>query len=272
MKCWMKLWKLRRQDDRVKIVFLLFLTGFGFCINVVYNGISLYKMLYRPFEYIIEGTNDSLADSKLAELGKQKNVFAVSRQNEFDVIFNSRENELTVPCVELSASYIEDVYNIKEKKAMITFYVNKKGYNQLCKELKIENNKYKELKLNCIINKNGDTKEDFTEKECTARIIVIENNLSNDKASFVYVGDNFNIHKSKKARVCVSYKDIERIFINNIEKLGLHIDNIDNINKTEYMQKILLNRILYGIIVFVICFFSTYMLCKFTKCMRSLST
>ncbi len=59
MKWWRRFWKRRKQDDRIKIMFLFFLGMLGFFADAVNSGIQVYQMTRSPAEYVVRSSGAS---------------------------------------------------------------------------------------------------------------------------------------------------------------------------------------------------------------------
>lgn len=135
MKWWKKFWKLRRQDDRVKVILMFLAGGIVFFIYAGYNSVLLYKMIQNPTEYVLapEGRKTDV-QKRLSKICEWDEIAAASFQTEKDITLKYQDYEETFSCIELSEAYMEAVYGVKESGAMKTFYMNKKAYRQLCRE------------------------------------------------------------------------------------------------------------------------------------------
>lgn len=132
MKWWKKFWRIRKQEDRVKIVLLLFLLGIVFLFYGVYNGICLYQAVQTPVEYVLAGdSGEQNLGRKLNEIREWENMAGASIFRESSVLITYQGEETTFSCVELSEEYIKDVYGISQSGATKTFYMNQKAFDMV---------------------------------------------------------------------------------------------------------------------------------------------
>lgn len=268
MKWWKKFWRLRKQNDVIKVILLFFAFGIAFLSNAIYNSILLYQMSQSHAEYILSGSTDSSnLNAALEEIRKLEDVTATSRQMDIPVTLQYQGSETTFTCVLLSEKYIETAYGIKESGATKIFYVNQSAYEQLKQdsdnthalEHAIENNSLlvsynmeSQPKFSTG-NQDGSTNAVPTPAKCTAKVVLAEQNMPD--FPYVFCSSNgFDMTKDiADIRVYVSKQKVDNENAKKLQDLGFAIENAEIVSEVEYIQNLVASKIRHGIATTLLC-------------------
>lgn len=125
MRWWSKFWKRRKQDDRIKMIFVFLLVALVFLGKAVYTGVQLYCTAGERTEYILQATAETgITDREIRELEHMEEVECVSRQLEKEISIMAGDEEAVIPCVGISKEYMERVWNVSARSAMRQLFLN----------------------------------------------------------------------------------------------------------------------------------------------------
>lgn len=275
MKWWKKFWRLRKQEDRVKIVLLLFLMGIVFLFYGVYNGICLYQTVQTPVEYVLTGdSGDKYLGRKLNEIREWENMAGTSIFRENSVLITYQGEETTFSCVELSEEYIKDVYGISQSGATKTFYMNQKAFDMV-KEAEGAFS-YKQSDSEDILRvayemeaaEEGQTQlpEKERKEKKTAEIVLVKEGV-NEEEPFVFSVEEKGIliKYGTGIRLCFKGQDMDGSQLRKIQEAGFTVKNINVYQELEYLRKEKELHIKYAFGVSGICLFCSCILWKAGK-------
>lgn len=268
MKKWKRFLKLRKQDDRVKIILALAVLGAVFMIRAVYHGIRIYQTVQSSAEYVItaDAPGGTLA-GRQRELMQEENITAAGlwRQTSLTVKYQGRETAFS--CSELSEDYMEEVYGIRDEGAMKTIYMNQKAISQLLQEgdgigYFKENGEVRTLRVTYVKEADGD--ETFRQK--TAEVVLVKEGVPED-APFVFCkGDPIDLTKyASGIRVYTGGQELYGETVDRLQNKGFTIANMQEIRETEYLLQTEAVKIRYGVITAALCLFCAGVLEKFRK-------
>ena len=246
---------LRRQDDRIKIMFLLVLIGAVMLINVICNSFLLYKMMQSPMEYILSANTNKTSFAALSKIKAIKNVTEVSHQQEELVTVRYQGQEMTFSCTNLSEAYLAVVYGIKETSSMKKFYINEKACEMLCQELGVErslfDSEHSKAQINYCIE--SQTEDAGAIKESAAIFVLLRENTANDEPLFFCKGNAVNADHDVMFRVCIKLQEFAGTKADELEQAGFTIENMQNIQMKHDWQERQRDKIIYGTIVSLLC-------------------
>lgn len=275
MKWWKKFWKLRKQNDVIKVMLFFFAAGTAFCANAIYNGILLYQEAQSPAEYIITGEfSGNIQDTKWKKIRELEDVAAISRQTDNSITMQYQGSETTFTCTVLSKEYLEAVYGIKESGAATIFYVNQIAFDQLKQDMSNPQAFEQAVKNNSLLvnytaenqplagtdSLGGDTTAIPVRR--TAKIVLMENSIS-DSPYVCYSGNGSALAESTALRVCFRRQNADNENAQKLQMLGFTIETADLVQETEYTIEIQIVRIGHSIIAALICLACTAALWKY---------
>ncbi|WP_322170499.1 hypothetical protein [Acutalibacter caecimuris] len=123
MSAWGRLWRLRRQNDKVKLAWVMFLAAGYFAVSGVVQAAQYAVGLARPVEYVLAAPA-AVGAERLKALAALEGVVAVSCQREYTLA--SGEKSLTV--TELSEAYLAQCYGLAATGASRMFWLSPESY------------------------------------------------------------------------------------------------------------------------------------------------
>lgn len=269
MKWWIRFWKRRKQDDRIKIMLIFLMTGIGFLINAVYSGMQVYAMVQTPVEYIVRSNGKSgITEYQMSGIETMENLQAVSKQKESSLTLSDSWGEMAVTCLELSDTYLESAYGISETSAMKVIYLNEMAWEQLAKasggsgngvgmmdgESESEAKQINSMQLDYILGGEDGEKG-------TAKILRIASGVPNDIACAFCTADNVRLSEgNSEIRLRLSRQDLEGTSIGQINQLGLEVTNSSDMQLDSMRREMKFMQIKYDVIVVVLCLIAAYSL------------
>lgn len=286
MQRWKKFWRLRKQEDAVKLMLLFFAAGTAFLGNAVYNGVELYRQMQSPAEYVLRSNAQvGAADSQLNALREIKHVTAVSHQKEIPVTARKNGQETAFTCTELSGEYMEKVYGIRQSGAAKTFYMNQKAYSQMKQELgsadsadshaqsahgeKNSSGKSKEaeeMQIRYLVDEES-LDEEAAAKERTAKVVLVQRGVPQEEP---YVFAKAAIQSIEpQIRVCVGQQELEGGTVQRLEAAGFAVEQTQIVQEAEYKQELKLVRIGYALmagLLCLVCVWALWLVWKKSRC------
>lgn len=257
MKWWREFWRLRKQSDRVKVMFLFFLAGIFFLADAIHGGTEVYSMVKSPAEYVVKNSAaDELTSYQMNGIESIPDTGAISRQRTSQLALKAPEGEMTVECLELSEDYLIFAYGVPEESAMKTIYLNETAGEQLLQafqKTKIEEDYQTEYIL-------GEQEE-----AGMAKIRVLSEKLPNDTPLAFCASDSVRLSEGGgTVRVLMKRKDLDGMNDKRLATLGLQVVNAADIEKTAMQQEMKFMQIKYDMIALALCLGALFSLKKFT--------
>lgn len=250
MKWWRRFWKRRKQDDRIKIMFLFFLGMLGFFADAVNSGIQVYQMTRSPAEYVVRSSGASeITGYQMSGIEAMSEVQAVSRQRESSMTLLYSGGEMTVTCLELSDDYLTLAYGMFETGAMKAIYLNEMAWAQLIQASgRTENGAEPEesIQLDYILGE-----DEVTER---ARVRCVKSGIPNDTARAFIAADSAQFSEGEAVvRIQTKGQDLEGTTVKQLGQLGLEIINSGEVQQGALEQRILFLRMRYAMIASLLC-------------------
>lgn len=250
MKWWSKFWKIRKQEDKVKLMVLFLLIGIGFLGHFIYEGGRLYQAVMTPAEYVLVSQAPAgVTNGQMTEIWELEPVSAVSRQQEQSLELSSQRGKMTLTCLEVSQSYLEIAYGIREYSSMQVFYVNSLAYEELLRAMGYSNEEE--------IMTGEDWHMGYVlggEETGMAKIIVVTEGIPNDQPYAFHEGDSVSLAKNPSAiRVQVRQQDLDGRNVRQLRQSGLELVNEGTVQKTLLFQERELLRMKYDFFIAALC-------------------
>lgn len=242
MKWFSNFIKIRRQNDYVKIMLVVFLLGIWMIGSSIYNGVKIYGQLWEPTEYIISGSGEKIGNEEIENIEQISGIDGASLQKTTELTIKDLSEEAMYECYNVSKTYLETVYHVNGTGAMKTFYVTPKLYERLEENTKGSQDN---IQLNYQIGED---------EQGTARFVKIESNLFSDEEEVFAVANSVDFDEEcSEIRVYITEKDLDGTLKRNIESLGYTIENQEVLLEADNELNIGLMRIKYDIGIGVLC-------------------
>ncbi|MDE7436529.1 MAG: hypothetical protein K2N01_12020 [Lachnospiraceae bacterium] len=268
MKRWKRFWKLRKQDDMVKIILIFWVFGMGCLIQAAYNGVLLYQAVQSPAEYVLMAdTTDGALSAKQKELVQEEDVMAAGLWRQTTLTVKYQGMEAAFSCSELSEPYMETVYGIRDEGAMKTIYMNQKAFSQVLggrdgSGYSQNNDANRTLRVTYVKEDQGDE----TSRQQTADIVLVKDGVSEEEPLVFCKGDRIDLAKyASGIRVYVGRHDLDGRNAEKLQETGFTIANMQEIREAEYLGQMKLVRIKYGVLTAALCLFCACVLMKFRR-------
>ncbi|MBQ9934762.1 MAG: hypothetical protein IJO70_02850 [Lachnospiraceae bacterium] len=252
--------RLRKQDDRVKIMLVLGIIAMVCLIFVIKNTVTMYNYVNSPTEYELMGNLTS--DLKLKELSQLESVKMISLQGDMSASVRYNMNETSVGYMVLSADYASYVYGVKDTTNMTTLYANSLAYEQLLKALSVDRYIYSsvyEAGELVLEYKAGD-------KEYTSAKVVLVGELPDDEPFVFAIENSVDLkNKANKLRVYVSKQDMEQMIIKEFESRGYFISDKEILLEFQNQLDKLVIDIKYQVIICIMSILWIFTLHRISK-------
>lgn len=252
--------RLRKRDDRVKIMLILGIIALVFLVFMIRDAVTMYDYVNSPAEYELFGNLSS--DLKLNELSQLEQVDMVSHQADSSAKLRYKMKETFISYISISKEYASYVYGVENNKSMVTYYANKLAYNQLLKDLQLD--RYYDLE----VYESGEIIVDYNsegEEYSTAKVILMED-LDND-TPFIFTIENKADLKANatKLRIYVAKQDMELMLIKELESRGYSLCDREGILEFQNdLDKIML-KLRYHFIICIMSVVWIFTLHKYSK-------
>ncbi len=256
-----KFLKLRKRDDRIKLMVLLFLFGVVFVILLINKSLELYRYINSSVEYELTGNIGS--DIRVNKLKELENVSAVSLQCTQDHFIKHKTIESNISCVYISSQYVRSVYGIDLKSAMTVFYANEKAFENILGEMEL--NQYEGDFLESYYSEGIDIEYEGPEGiYIPAKIVYFKNDiLDNEPFVFSILSEGQLENKASSIRVNVTKQDTEQIILNEFQKLGFYVQDSAKVVEIENKFDKIFLKVKYEVLICMMCFLWMWSLKKY---------
>lgn len=269
MKWWIRFWKRRKQDDRIKIMLIFFLAGIGFLVDAVFTGVQIYEEVKSPVEYVVvSGQASGITAYQLSAIEAMENVQAVSRQKDSSLILSDTWGELWVSCLELSDTYLNLAYGLSDTSAMKVIYLNDMAWKQLMQASGSQSD-ISDSPASAIEDETEQLTYELGEEDGetgTAKVIHVQSGLPEDEAYAFCVSDSFRLMEGDgSVRVRMSGQGLSGTGLAQFSYLGLTVTNSAEIEKASMTKSMWFQRIRYDIFVVFLCMAAAASLKKYGR-------
>ena len=273
-----KFLRARKQNDTVKIICLLALTGISFLISSLYHALRIYRYVESPAEYIITGS-ETVSNQRMDEIRQNKDVLQAGRQMEVPVSVLYGGEDGTMSCMALSGEYMEKLTGQKTTGSASRIYLNQAAFKELQKTVQIDEGtefgiRYcagEDAGTGTGAGRDGSEKggegDDGTGAAAApspgyrqAKLIVI-NTGREEAESFIYTAETQRRlpQEAVSLRVGFGKHDLDGSHVEFLGKLGYNIEKEEQILSEENELDRMLIHIRYGFLVFGICILGVLM-------------
>lgn len=280
------LFRLRRQSNTVKIIFIFGLIGIISIIRTGYYAWEIYHYANSPAEYVLAG-DGTITQEQIDELLLDESVTMVSRQMEIPITIIYGGTKKVLDATMLSGEFIEGTLNVKKDSAAGTkrIYVDEETFSQVLRENTFEDEDAAKqsnsisgtsLDIRCQMDESTpatdpegsqDGSADTSEpKYSTAKLISAKSvgAVHGTEESFIYIADSNHrlLKEACSLRVQFESHDLDGLQVKHLRALGYSIENEDIIQTEEYEIKYKLLHIQYGLLCFALCLLASCTLAK----------
>ncbi len=236
--------RLRRQNDIVKIALLYFAFGIALLIITIVNAIKFYVAINEPAEYSVSKSS-GISNEDINSISGMEDVLCVSRSINESVSIKYQVESLSMPCAVVSKDYIEKIFNIKCDTNSKTFYVNEFTLNKLKQEFRVNNDS------NIISVKYSFDSEAGTEYKI-ARIVAVEDSLhTNEIIVYTYDTDLRLQKEATKLHLVITEHDLDGSLRTRFDNLGFTFTDDVELISWKYELEIWLLKLKSGILISV---------------------
>ena len=250
-----KLLKLRKQNDIVKIAFLFIFVGSFVLIMTIINVVKFYGQINESEEYTIKKL-DKISERDLENILDMDNVYCVSPSINNIVSIKYYVSVVDMPCVMVSADYIERVFSVECDTNSRTFYVNDFTFEKLRQEMNL-NKDSKVISVKYAFA--GDEEAEYK----NARIVVVEDDLHADELA-IYTNDtDLNLQKNAmEFRTIITKHDLDGTLQSDFENQDYFFSDKEALVNWKYNLEIWMLKIKYGIFISAIAIVAGFIMYK----------
>lgn len=271
MKTLRRLLKLRKQNDRIKIQWLLCILAIYFFGSAIYQGIQFYQLIHIPKEYELElpaQRNGTVLD--VTSLQDIEDVKAVTEEIEGTVTFLVHSNTVSIKSISVSKTYLEDAYGLETDMGMTVMYVNQAAY----KEIQNRMDPNKETVSEDVGTKDETDGSQFPEFQCTYEMndktgtakIVLLDRIPEEEACIVQAADSLSLQKERTGmRIYFGQQDIDGTHMREVNEAGYIFRNESELECDGYRQQIGWMKIRNSFILGILFLVFTWILQKYGK-------
>lgn len=264
MKTLRRLLKLRKQNDRVKIQWLLCIGAFFFLGSSIYQGSQFYQLIHTPKEYELDlptGRTGTVLD--VTSLEEIEDVKAVTEEIESTVTVHLHAKEASIKSISVSKSYLEAAYGLELDTGMTVLYVNQAAYQEIQNMMgetaealpddsqergtitETQGSQLSELQCSYEMN----------DKTGVARIVLLDK-IQEEEACIYQAADSLSLQKERTGmRIYFGQQDIDGTHIRQVNAAGYSLRDERKVKCDEYEQQIswmkVRNQLILGMILFI---------------------
>lgn len=230
------LFRLRRQNDSVKIIMLLLLLSSIFLCLSVRQGYLLYNYINEGAEYELELPNTRAGSTINTEaLTKIKNIEALSESYNNNIAFSKADKEESQVVTYVSEDYLKTVYGIDNDNSMPTFYMGDKSFNKLCKLFNNIDENEQQNQYICT----------YKESEKAAKAYIKKCSAIKDEALILCVANNHELIQQRTSlRMYLEKKDIDGLVKYELNNAGYSYKEELVVENEQLKQKIIWQRMI----------------------------
>ena len=227
MKRIKKLLRLRKQDDCIKLMLVLFLAAGWFTCTAVTQGIEYARLQAQPVEYVLEsGLSEGSLEGSLQELQRAEGVAGVSRQREFSI---TAGNKLLI-VTELERQYLTDCYGIELSDTDSRYWLNREAFSAFFGSRAPSPSR---------LTYKGEEKMESGE-------FLLLPGLSGENAFAVTPGSTVTLGAASTLRVMFEHSDPSGADIRKLEGMGFTVLNQTEMQRLSYETELALTRFTYA--------------------------
>lgn len=241
-----KFLKLRKQNDMIKIILIIFILGCFMLGSAIYEGISIYSELHKPVEYILEADLTKGSSEIIKNLLEIDGVQYAGIQRGNDLTVNISGKGEQIECCYISEEYLKKVYQIKASSGMKIFYLSSKAYNAMIEKMEDrKKEKGREFQAEYQLGEG---------ERGIAKFVKMDNELLSGKKIALRCGKAIDFSESNcRVRALITKRSFNGSMEKQIEDLGIMIQNVNTIREMEHFVNLKLLKVKYHIIIGGLC-------------------
>ncbi len=247
---WLKQYiKLRRQNDVIKVLTVLFIICVFCIISSIVSGVSFYKKQNQQVAYSFQAA--SVTDELLEEIKENKYINIAAPMKKVAIQFLANGETKDFECVMISKEYLNNVMGIDDFQSNL-FYVNKKAMDMIVMEKSQIAAKY------VIQNEE----EVLSYKNC--QIVLLPDNREEEDTPIVYYCASSNeLKDASEAIILLEKHDLDGSVIQYLSGKGFQLEESEAVveDKAEMNETFLVIK--YRIIILMMCMVTGWVLKKY---------
>lgn len=266
--------KIRKQNDMVKLICLFVLAEIAFVISVVYHAGRILYYVNTSAEYVLTGEN-AVSKKRMDELLQNRDVGMVSRQMEIPITIFYRGVGMQVNVTVLSQEYMEKMLGEEVPTGTKRVYMNETAFSELQRVFSEKNVEIKREEKTgdrteydiryCITevpeDPEGNDGTAVISDQRTAKLVVQDLGGQEGDCAVFITGMGSELQKDAcSLRVQFIKHDLDGLHVSHLRKQGYVIENEDSVIQEEYVIRENLLHIRYGLLCCVICLIATFAL------------
>lgn len=274
------IFRLRKQSDTIKIVFIFGIIGILSIIQTGYYTWEIYHYMNSPAEYVLTG-DGNITQENVDELLQEETIAMVSRQLDLPITVMYNGTKTVLDATILSKDFIAENLNLKEDLAAETkkIYVDEETFSQFLLEEKDNQDDILDitsLDIHCQMgdespdadsDEGGEKGADRPEQKYSAAKLISTKSVGaahGAEESFIYIADvNQRLLKNASSlRVQFKKHDLDGLQVKHLRTLGYSIVNEERIQEEEYELEVKLLHIRYGLLCFALSLLASCTLVK----------
>lgn len=275
------IFRLRKQSDTIKIVFIFGIIGILSIIQVGYYTWEIYHYINSPAEYVLTG-DGNITQENINALLQEETIAMVSRQLILPITITYNNTKTVLDATMLSRDFIAESLNLKEDSVAETkkIYVDEETFSQFLLEdkgIQDDITNITSLDIRCQMgdespdadsDESGEKSADRPEQKYSAAKLISTKSVGaahRAEESFIYIADvNHRLLKNASSlRVQFKKHDLDGLQVKHLRTLGYSIENEERIQEEEYGLKVKLLHIRYGLLCFALCLLASCTLVKY---------
>lgn len=241
---------LRRQNDVVKIITILFIICAYCMISSITSGICFYIKQNVPVSYNFEGI--SVTDTLLNKIKENKNIIQATPKKTESISFLVNGTTIDLECLKISKEYLYDIMGIENFGSNL-FYANRKAMDMIAKGKNQSIAKY--------ITQSEDGKA--SNKKCQIVLLPDKDGIESDIPMVYSCGSSLDLKEATEAIIHFRKHDLDGSITQYLSNKGLLLSD----KETVATEKAALNETLlvikYRVILFALCFMNGWLLKKY---------
>ena len=248
---WLKhFMKLRRQNDVIKIITILFIIC-AFCIiSAIMSGIGFYKKQNEQVAYTFEG--NIVTDELLNEIKENKNIKNATPVKTVSIEFLVNGETIALECQMISKEYLENTMGIHNLQSNL-FYANELAMDMIYK------NKSQSAAKFMILSEE----EEPTYKNGQIIVLPDKGEEESDMPVIYYCGSLSELKDAAEAIILLEKHDLDGSIKQYLSNKGFQLKERENvaIDNAEMNETLLVIK--YRLIIAGICMVSALVLKKY---------
>lgn len=239
MKTLRRLLILRKQNDRIKIQWLLCILAVFFVGRAIIQGVGFYELISTPREYELElPANQTEAEYSFRSLQEIEYVKAVTEEIEGTVTFQVHSATVSIRCISVSETYLKEAYGLEMETGMTVMCVNQEALRDI-QDVMGTNTDMTENEINDTQSGGLQCTYEMDGKCGVARIILLDD-IQEEEACVFQASDSSRLQKEGTGiRIYMERQDIDGTQLQEIQAAGYTFRDESSLQCFEYQKQII---------------------------------